>query len=100
MFSEDVRLATRIEVEGVDRALLRRATVLLGVQEGAAVVDQALAELIRDRNRRRAVAAELYRYESGQFAGLSGQSGPRVPAATSQAPDRQSELNELNEGER
>lgn len=39
------------------------------------MVDQALAELVRDRNRRRAVAAEIQRYESGQFAGLAGQNG-------------------------
>ena len=73
MFSEEARLATRITVEGVDLALLRQATWLLGADDAAAV-DQALAELIRDRNRRRAVAAELHRYETGQFAALSGQS--------------------------
>ncbi|GLY19183.1 hypothetical protein Kisp01_61970 [Kineosporia sp. NBRC 101677] len=72
MFSEDVRLATRVTVEGVDLALLRQASRLLGAEDAAAV-DQALAELIRDRNRRRAVTAELHRYESGQFAVLSGQ---------------------------
>ncbi|GAB3269150.1 hypothetical protein [Kineosporia babensis] len=71
MFAEDVRLVTRSTVEGVDGALLRRAALLLGVPEAAAV-DQALAELIRERNRSRAVAAEVYRYESGQFAGLPG----------------------------
>ncbi|GAA3610033.1 hypothetical protein GCM10022223_27670 [Kineosporia mesophila] len=73
--SEGARLTTTITVEGVDLALLRQAARLLGA-EGAAVVDQALAELIRDRNQRRAVAAEIERYESGQFAGLSGLSGP------------------------
>lgn len=74
LFSEDVRLATRTTVEGVDPALLRQAGRLLGAEDAAAV-DQALAELIRDRNRRRAVAAELHRYESGQFAALSARNG-------------------------
>ena len=74
-FSEEARLATRITVEGVDLALLRQATRLLGAEDTAAV-DQALAELIRDRNRRRAIAAELHRYETGQFATLSGQADP------------------------
>jgi hypothetical protein len=73
-FFEEARLATRITVEGVDLALLRQAMRLLGAEEAAAV-DQALAELIRDRSRRRAVAAELHRYETGQFAALSDEYG-------------------------
>lgn len=68
--SEEARSATRITVEEVDLALLRQAVRLLATDD-AAVVDQALAELIRDRNRRRAVAAELHRYEVGQFSGLA-----------------------------
>ena len=71
---EVAELATTTMVEGVDLALLRQAARLLGAEDGPAV-DQALAELIRDRNRRRAVAAEIHRYESGQFSTLAGQNG-------------------------
>jgi len=71
---EQDRPATRITVEEVDLALLRQAARLLATDD-TAVVDQALAELIREHQRRRAVAAELHRYETGQFRELSGGNG-------------------------
>ncbi|MBT0773805.1 hypothetical protein KIH74_32970 [Kineosporia sp. J2-2] len=71
---EGARLTATMTVEGVDLALLRQAARLLGAED-TATVDQALAELIRDRNQRRAVAAEIQRYESGQFSALAGQNG-------------------------
>jgi hypothetical protein len=62
-------------VEGVDAALLGQAHRLVGNSADKDVVNQALAELIRDRRRQRAVAAELHRIESGRFSALQRPAG-------------------------
>jgi Arc/MetJ family transcription regulator len=56
--------------EEIDTALLSQARHLLGGSTEKDAVDEALAELIRDRRRRQAVTAEISRFEAGQFATL------------------------------
>jgi Arc/MetJ family transcription regulator len=54
----------------VDDALLTEAQQLLGTIAEGDTINQALAELIRERRRLEAVESEIHRYEAGQFAAL------------------------------
>jgi hypothetical protein len=56
----------------VDDALLNEAQQLLGTIAEGDTINQALAELIRERRRLDAVESEIRRYEAGQFGARSG----------------------------
>jgi Arc/MetJ family transcription regulator len=60
----------------VDDALLTEAQQLLGTIAEGDTINQALAELIRERRRLEAVESQLCRYEAGQFAALRSGSRP------------------------
>jgi hypothetical protein len=60
-------------MEEVDGALLEEAQRWLSAASAAEVINQALARLIREERRLGAVASQLRRFETGEFAGpLSG----------------------------
>ncbi len=62
-------VATTVTImEEVDEALLAEAQRALGTSSAVESINQALAELIRERRRRIAVEAQLVRFETGQFA--------------------------------
>jgi Arc/MetJ family transcription regulator len=60
---------------GVDDALLAEAHQLLSSDTEVDTINEALAELIRERRRREAVEAQLRRCEAGQFAVLNHSGG-------------------------
>jgi Arc/MetJ family transcription regulator len=55
---------------GVDDALLAEAQQLLAIGTVEDTINQALAELIRERRRLEAVESQIRRYQAGQFATL------------------------------
>jgi len=57
-------------MEDVDEALLAEAQRLLGTGSAIATINQALAEMIKERRRQDAAEAQLRRFGSGQFAAL------------------------------
>ena len=57
-------------VPGVDDALLAEAQQLLDIGTEEDTINQALAELIRERRRLEAVESQIRRYQAGQFATL------------------------------
>lgn len=57
-------------MSGVDDALLAEAQQLLAIGTEEDTINQALAELIRERRRLEAVESQIRRYQAGQFATL------------------------------
>jgi Arc/MetJ family transcription regulator len=51
----------------VDDALLSQAQQLLGTSTKKDTINQALAEVIKERRRQEAVESEIRRYEAGQY---------------------------------
>ncbi len=63
-------------MEEVDTALLDEAQRWLATGSAAEVINQALARLIREERRQGAVAAQLRRFEAGEFTGRHPGSRP------------------------